>query len=368
MNQLTDEGIDFDYFVYENDIRLNIFDNDVVSYYSSLPLVTDVDPEKYDAILGEYDRKISASVFEKFLSRGKKVIGFDYSTFDLYSGMLEGVLKFPIPVTHWLTTNDSLSHYVRSNPKISRAEYIKTVGNLYLENARQVQDVNQKSDVVVFCTNSYIGAIKDPSTALKFSYKDNIRKIEDRIGCEIKIRLHPSMYSAYSQIIHPGDSTLNGGVGFQTPEKASKRLSEFKVHKLEQIYDKIIDPSEVLKLTSNCRAAILTIPTSTMRELVLNKRHYFCNTTPCKTQYKYFHADNRMLRSKVKISRNFFPLMKDRFIDLNVEDWIPRLSDYINSTPKFSSEYLDYQQGLLSESMHATTNIFKSIKEILNEL
>tara|TARA_B100001250_G_C19087395_1_gene481127 strand:+ start:113 stop:295 length:183 start_codon:yes stop_codon:yes gene_type:complete len=60
--------------------------------------------------------------------------------------------------------------------------------------------------------------------------------------------------------------------------------------------------------------------------------------------------------------------MKDRFIDLNTEDWISRLSDYINSAPEFSSEYLDYQQGLLLESNHVTADIFKSIKEILNEL
>ena len=197
ISELTTLKIEFDYFVFDNDIRLNVSDKDVVSFYEGLPLVTNLDVSKYFAILGEYERFNSAPIFKSFIDSGKRVINYDYSSMDTYSQMLEGGGKFPRPITDWLSTNRSLANYVEANSGLSSFKSSKSVGNLYLENA--LASTENAVDYIVLLHTACGKLFDQQQDVRKLGSLDNIKKIEDKTGMEVKVRMHPSMYTVMYQ-------------------------------------------------------------------------------------------------------------------------------------------------------------------------
>lgn len=365
MFELTELGIEFDYFVFNNDIRLNVSDKDVTSFYETLPLVTNVDVSKYFAILGEYERFNSAPVFRSFIDSGKRVINYDYSSMDAYSQMLEGGGKFPRPITDWLSTNESFASYVKANSGLSNFKSSKSVGNLYLENALTNQE--DTTDHIVLLHTACGKLFDQQQDVRQLGSLDNIKRIEDQTQMEVRVRMHPSMYTVLYQSERSSSDYLTGAAGFNINRKIVSKTNEFYLHGFDKIYDKIIHPSKVLQETASARFAISMVPTTTVRELILNGKNYYCLQSKNKRVTNLMANDNRMLREKINTSSDFFPLIQDRFIDPNRDGWLEGLCQKAQSSFNPCESYNAHRKAILSESQSVSRSIANCIAGIANE-
>ena len=109
------------------------------------------------------------------------------------------------------------------------------------------------------------------------------------------------------------------------------------------------------------------VPTTTVRELILNGKNYYCLQSKNRRVTKLMAKDNRMLRDKISTSSDFFPLIQSRFIDPNSDGWLTGLCDKAQSGFRPCKSYNTHREVIMSESQSVSKSIADYIMEIANE-
>ena len=359
--QLGVAGIDFDFFAFENDIRLNYFDKKVREYYHSLPIVHNVDLKNYFGVIGEYERKgETKDVFKAFLSEGKKVFGYDYSSSDVHGLIIENITSYlPLPISHWLTTNKAHQRFVMKNSEKSGAQFSKAVGNLYFESA--IRENQSIGDYLVFCANVCpTQDLNKRSHALELCKPGTIKEIENTTGREVKIRLHPSHYAVYNYFMMD-QKYYRGAAGSFPMSKFEGKIEDFIRQEFDTRLDKIIPPVDALDVTATCHAAVSSSPSAIPRELILNGRNYLCVEDHIISDF--MRNENKFFRENNGVpGYRFFPLIPERLIDVkNTNTWKERICEMINNEPKFCDIYNTCQNIYRSESKDVSLDIAQTI-------
>jgi hypothetical protein len=360
IEQLTKIGIDYDFFAFENDIRLNYFDKRVSSYYSSLPIVHNIDIENYFGVIGEYERKgETKDVFKAFLNAGKKVFGYDYSSSDVHGLIIENITSYlPLPISHWLTTNKAHQRFVIKNNDKSGAQFSKAVGNLYFESA--VRESKEKKDHLVFCAN--VCPTKDlgkRSHVIELCKPETIKEIEDATGRKVKIRLHPAHYAVYNYFMME-QKYFRGSAGSFPLSKFNGKIEDFVRQGFDTRLQSIIPPIDVLDITATCHAAVSSAPSAIPRELVLNGRDYLCVEDHIISDF--MRNENKFFKENSNPNYRFFPLIKERLIEVkNNVVWKNKICDMINNESKFCDVYKGCQKIYRGESKDVSLNIANTI-------